>query len=220
MTETARGVLRLITGAAEPAVSLSEAKAHLRVDFSDDDTMIQAYLDAATAHFDGPEGVLGRCLVNMTYALDLPWFPRQVWLGDRPYAYREDIRKHRHIDLSEYLCGVSSVTSITYVDADGNNQTLGTDVYTLATDNRFRADIALKYGQCWPLTQHQDAAVSITFVSGFGNAAAVPSPIKAAILLMVGDLYENRESQTVRWALAPNATVDALAYPYRRPVLV
>lgn len=41
-----------------------------------------------------------------------------------------------------------------------------------------------------------------------------PSPVAAAVLLIVGDLYENREAQTQR-ELYRNKTVDFLLQPYR-----
>jgi hypothetical protein len=47
--------------------------------------------------------------------------------------------------------------------------------------------------------------------------AAVPAPIKAAVLLMVGDLYENRET-VAEGAPAPvemSMTVERLLSPYR-----
>ena len=42
----------------------------------------------------------------------------------------------------------------------------------------------------------------------------VPSPIKAATLLMVADLYQNRESQSER-QLYKNLTYERLLNPYR-----
>jgi uncharacterized phage protein (predicted DNA packaging) len=44
--------------------------------------------------------------------------------------------------------------------------------------------------------------------------STVPSPIKAATLLMVGDLYENRESQSDR-PFNRNPTYRLLLDPYR-----
>lgn len=42
----------------------------------------------------------------------------------------------------------------------------------------------------------------------------VPSPIKSAAMLMVNDLYENREAQTDR-QLYRNTTYERLLNPYR-----
>lgn len=46
----------------------------------------------------------------------------------------------------------------------------------------------------------------------------VPSPIKSAALLMVGDLYENRERQA-SVALYENKTYERLLNPYRAMTL-
>ncbi|SDI79633.1 head-tail connector protein [Pseudomonas abietaniphila] len=42
----------------------------------------------------------------------------------------------------------------------------------------------------------------------------MPAPVKAAVLLLVGDLYENRERQADR-ALNENRTYSLLLAPYR-----
>ena len=44
--------------------------------------------------------------------------------------------------------------------------------------------------------------------------APLPAPVRAAILLRVGDLYENREAQTDR-PLVANAAFAQLLNPYR-----
>lgn len=46
----------------------------------------------------------------------------------------------------------------------------------------------------------------------------VPSPIKAATLILVGDLYENRQRQ-VDLALYENTTYERLLNPYRAMAL-
>jgi len=59
--------------------------------------------------------------------------------------------------------------------------------------------------------------VEITFTAGYGAAAAVPAAIRQAMLLLIGQWYDNREAVTVGAAgsLMPMA-VDALLAPYRR----
>lgn len=53
-------------------VSLSELKAHLRVDGDEDDTLIMALEQSAVAHLDGWRGVLGRCILHQTWQVDYP----------------------------------------------------------------------------------------------------------------------------------------------------
>lgn len=89
---------------------------------------------------------------------------------------------------------LQSVTSITYIDTAGDEQTLSTDIYDVDTTST-PGEITLAYNQSWPTHRSQHHAVTIVFVTGYGGAAAdVPSDVIAAIKLMVGHLYENREA--------------------------
>jgi hypothetical protein len=44
---------------------------------------------------------------------------------------------------------------------------------------------------------------------------AIPAEIKAACLLLVGDLYENRGSKITGTIVTDNKAVESLLYPYR-----
>lgn len=48
-----------------------------------------------------------------------------------------------------------------------------------------------------------------------GAEVPVPASIKAAALLIVADLYENREAQFIGSIRADNPAVERLLYPYR-----
>lgn len=61
----------LITAPTAQPVTLAEMKAHLRVAHDDDDTDIAARIASVTAHLDGWGGVLGRCLMPQTWAIDV-----------------------------------------------------------------------------------------------------------------------------------------------------
>lgn len=97
---------------------------------------------------------------------------------------------------------VTSITSLKYLDSDNAEQTLATSVYQLLTDGR----IVLKANQSWPSTYDDPEAIRVRYVAG-----DVPAPIKAAILLVVAFINENREasqeealsSGAVKWLLAP-----------------
>lgn len=52
---------------ADPIVTLSDLKLHLRIDYDDDDALIGSYLAAAAAWLDGYRGVLGRCVMPQTW---------------------------------------------------------------------------------------------------------------------------------------------------------
>ena len=112
-----------------------------------------------------------------------------------------------------------SAVSIAYVDPDGATQTLDAALYHLVHD-AMGGRVDLAHGAAWPATAIRPDAVRVTVTAGYGTTAAdVPHPIKAAILLMVADLYRNRETVTIgvsSAAIPMSMTVDALLAPYRR----
>lgn len=186
-----------ITPAASKPVSLAEAKAHLRYMRTDQDALIEGLIGSATEHLEGRNGILGRALVTQTWEVRLDCFPS----------------RHRgRIELP--MPPLQSVTSVKYIDTAGVERTLtsGTDYVTDAQHMIGR--IRPAYGKTWPHTIDDEGAVRITFVAGYGDAAAVPNGIRQAILLLVGHWWLNREA--VGQAGGPHAlAVEALTMPYR-----
>lgn len=58
------------------------------------------------------------------------------------------------------------------------------------------------------------AALDYLGVEEYDSENPMPAPVKAAILLQIGDLYENRERQSDKPYFA-NATYERLLNPYR-----
>jgi len=168
--------LKLITPAAALAVSLAEAKAHVRQDQSDDDSLITAMITAAT---EAAEQYMGaRAIMPQTWELAEEGFPREFHLRRVP---------------------VVSITSIKYLDFNGTEQTLDPSAYVLDNaDDCTTAEVDPAYGTCWPIARYVDNSVKVRFVCGYANAAAVPEPIKSWIKLMVGAMYANREAYSER----------------------
>jgi len=184
-----------ITAAADFPVSLDEAKSHLRVEVPDDDAMISGLIAGATGF---AEQFLRRRLMVETWEDWLDSFSDEMILRHSP---------------------VSSVTSISYVDTSGNVQTLSASVYTteiVAGPNPPRAVVRLAYGEAWPSIRDQAGAVKIRYSAGYASAAAVPDAIKAAIRLIVGHQYANREDVVSGTIVSkvPNGA-DYLLRPYR-----
>lgn len=190
--------LVLVTEAASLPVSLTEAKEHLRVDTSDDDGLITSLIHAAADFVAGRNGYTGRALLPQTW--------------DAYFAAFTDIE----LPLPPCI----EVTAITYKDSDSATQTLATSVYTVNTA-RQPALVTLKPNQEWPATDGSWDAVKIRFQCGYPNGSpaseAVPYSIKAAIKLVIGDLYHNREGGNLvngaKYEINP--TVRALLNPYR-----
>ena len=97
---------------------------------------------------------------------------------------------------------VTSVTSVKYTDANGTEQTLDPAAYTFNTYGD-QNEIYLNYGMLWPVTQTIRNAVRVRYVCGY---AEPPYSVRAAILLMVGWMTENRgETATVNDIQPPAA---------------
>lgn len=184
-------MLRLITPptAGTLAVPLDVAKRHLNVDFADDDDLIAAYVGAAT------ERVQQECRALIV----LP----STWAAD------SDLWCDRMVLP---LAPVVSVTSLSYWDAGNVQQTLAPSLYGVTIDSGGRGMVAPAYGQAWPATRGGANAVTIVFTAGF---SAIPPAIQAAILLMVGGLYEQRADVTARAVFAVPDAVAALLAKYR-----
>ena len=148
-------------------VTLTEAKAHLAIDHTFDDTYVTSLITAARQQ---AENYLAQQLCTATWELHLDKFENVINISKSPLV---------------------SIDSIKYTDTDGNEQTLDTANYIL-DKIRKPARLVPAYNKTWPSTQEIPNAVCITFTSGYGVAADVPQVIKSAILLIVGHLYENR----------------------------
>ena len=171
-----RSLTRQTPPAVEP-VTVAEAKAHLRVDVSDDDTYIGTLITAAR---EWCEQYLDRTLVNTQWVMRFDSFPPDG---------TQDIELPRP-PMS--LAGTTTAVSLTFTSETG-----GTQAYSTAS---FRVDrnstpgaVKTLYGQTWPPHLMDDNAVSVTWWAGYGNAgSSVPAAIRHAILMLVGILYEKR----------------------------
>lgn len=165
-----------LTPPTEEPLTLAEAKAHLRVDSTDDDAYISSLIIVARQY---AETYTARAISLATYLFSLDEFPDgQIVLPNPP---------------------VQSIESITYIDADGVEQSLGEGSYDVDF-NHEPCRIAPAFNTSWPGTRAVPAAVKITFTAGYpgvGSGSAeestIPASIKQACLLMIGHLYENRE---------------------------
>jgi uncharacterized phiE125 gp8 family phage protein len=109
---------------------------------------------------------------------------------------------------------VGEVVSVKYVSSTGAELTLASSTYKLSKRTT-PASIYPDYGQAWPATRAQPEAVVVQYTAGY-SADTLPKTIQAAMLLMVGHLYENREASVlVTNAMELPLGVRALLDPYR-----
>jgi len=162
------GINRTAEPEAEP-ISLTEAKAHLRVDTSDDDTYITSLIQLAR---ETVENDTRRALITQTWQLQLDYFPGSFGSITLPYA-----------------APLQSVTSVAYVDVNGDNQTVTSTDYTVDTKVK-PGRIYPSYLKQWPETRAQYGAVTITYVCGYGDEDTdVPMRLRQAMLLLIHNWY-------------------------------
>jgi uncharacterized phiE125 gp8 family phage protein len=166
-----------LTVPAAPArvfVSLAEAKTHLRVDESHEDTLIQVLIEAATDHLDGWGGIVGRCLITQRWRQRFAGWPA-CGLIRLPFP------------------NVSSIAAIGYRDEAGAPQVFDPANFHSIAEDHAGAFLALRPGVALPALDASPDPLHVDFDAGYGDtAAAVPAPFKAAILLIVGASYESR----------------------------
>lgn len=193
--------LILITAPTVEPVSLAEARAHLRIDIDDDDTLISGLITAARSHLEG----IARpklAMINQTWDYIADSFPTGDTFEIRPYP-------------------LQSITSIKYTDDDGVEATFSAANYQVDT-SRQPGRLRLKSTASWPsVVLREMNGLAIRFVAGYGaTGASVPMPLRQAILLLVGHWYENREPVLVTGMMASPLpmTVEALFRNWRREV--
>jgi uncharacterized phiE125 gp8 family phage protein len=209
----------LLTPPAVEPVSLNEAKAHLRVDITDDDTLIGALISAARTH---AEMVTQRQFVTATWKLVLDAFPGPSLMGV-PSGMPFSMPAHA-VQLNK--SPVQSVISVNYLDMGGTMQTMPPADYKVDISTE-PARITPVFGKIWPVTLPQIGSVEITFTSGYGTLdnstppvwvpQQVPEGIKAWMKIRMATLYENREEIALmsRGKLEPLPYVDGLLDPFR-----
>jgi len=205
--------MQLITPPAAEPVSLAEAKLHLRVDFDEDDALIQALISAAR---QAAEMLTQRQLVTARWRMVLDSFPGSGLMGV-PAGQTFTLPGHAILIPKSPL---QSVVEIRYLDMAGVSQVMPSAHYTV--DKACEpARITPVFGQIWPVALPQIGAVSVTFDAGYGSAADVPEGLKSWIKLRLGSLYAHREevASMARGRIDPLPFVDGLLDPYKVPLI-
>lgn len=168
-------------------VPLATVKQHLRVDHVDEDQLIGSYLSAAARSF---EARTGRNFGAASYTLTLDTVPSVIELP---------------------VAGVIAVSSMTITDADGVVQTIAAGDRTLTLGD-FSSYLTPATGATWPAAGPVTNAVDIQFTAGL---TTIEDDLMAALLLMTGHLYRNREATSADALHTVPMAVDMLLMPYR-----
>lgn len=183
----------VVTPPGTEPITLAEAKAHLRVVTTDDDTYISGLIVAARTMV---EQRTGRALMPQRVRIGMDAFCATTKLPRLPLATVHGLL-------------------VKYYDEDGALQTVNDATYTI---NMYvePVEVTLAYNQTWPTIRHVAGGVTMEYDVGYANAAAVPAPLKQWMLLAIGAMYENREqfSAGVEYYAIPEDFMGLLWQPY------
>lgn len=183
----------------KPVLTVAECKQFLHIDHADEDATIEIFRDAAVSYVDGLTGILGRALINQTWRVNLDGWPTcEIRLPFAP---------------------ISAITTIKYWDGatPSVQQTVTASDYVLLEDHLSPYVKFISSFSGATLAERADA-IEILFVAGYGaDGTSVPAAIKAAVLLMLGNLYEHREDVVIgETAIMLPQGSEALLAPFRR----
>lgn len=194
--------IRVKTAPAAEPVSVSELRDNLRLDDTSwDASMLPILIEAGRQAI---ENETGRTLIDTTYEIRYDEWPdatNQNWL-DLPHG------------------PIDSVTSIKYIDTDGDEQTWSSanyrvDLYSLP------GRVTEAFGVAWPSIRDMTGAITIEYVAGYGTAgSSVPDALRQAVMLVASDLFENSEGQIVGTIAKINPTVQMLINTHKVPTIV
>jgi len=190
-------ITTLVPPAGEP-VSLAEAKTLLRIDGTDEDSLLSSLISTARHTV---EIRTGRALLTRTLVLTLNRWPNS---GVVPLPHPPAI----------------SIASVDVVSASGGMSPVPSGTW-LVDRTGLRARLRLAPGHAWPVPGSPVEGVRVTYDAGYGTSPAdIPPPLAHAVLLLVAHWYENRVPVVLNGSAARvPATVDALIAPYRLPKL-
>jgi uncharacterized phiE125 gp8 family phage protein len=183
------------TDPSEEPVSLAEMKEHLRVDYATDDDLITAQIQAAREWIEERYNL---SLGIRNYVAHLPLLPARIEFPYQPLIA---------LDTIQYWDTNSPSTLTTLFDATSSPEVENRHYWVKES-----AGFAwFKTGQSIPSVACRPDAVEVSFRCG---KTATPAPIVAAIKLLVGGMYENRES-TSKLQVRELPTCKNLLAPYR-----
>lgn len=168
--------IKITTAPATEPVTETEAKLHCRVDHATEDAIFTRLIKLARVQC---EQISARSFVTRTFTAALDCWPG--WTFELPYP------------------PLAGITSIKYYDDAGSPAATVDSADYFVDANSEPGRVALVSGAAWPSVNLRPInGVEIIYTAGYGNAAAVPEQYKQAMLLLIGHLYENRESVVVQ----------------------
>jgi uncharacterized phiE125 gp8 family phage protein len=168
--------IEVVTAVSSEPITLSEAKAHLRVDGTADDAYITALITIAR---QAAEHEAQRSFAPQTLRVRASQWGDGIPLPRGP---------------------VNAVSHVRYQDSSNTQQTLATAAYYL--DRSMPEPVVrVAYGYTWPSLHPRSDVIEVQYTAGtWQTAAGVESPRAALqyMLLLIGAMFENRELDAER----------------------
>jgi len=118
-------------------------------------------------------------------------------------------------DYPPPLPPLQSVTSIKYLDTAGDEQTLDSAAYRVDIYSH-PARITPAYGYTWPALRDVINAITIEFVTGYGDEVTdVPEDLRHAIRLLAAHYFDERSATSTEAPKTVPLTYARLLYPFR-----
>jgi len=180
-------------------LSLAEVKAHLRVDFDDEDSDIAATIAAATAMIDAADGV-GFALAQQEWTYYGDAFPRAFVFTISP---------------------VISVAAVEALQENGTWAAVDSADYRLSPAG-YPARVTLAKGAAWPASLGIPDCVRVRLVCGHQTAGGatpgsnIPQDLRQALKLIIGHWHKNREAAADRQMLEIPFGAQAVLDKYAR----
>jgi uncharacterized phiE125 gp8 family phage protein len=185
---------KVITAPTYEPISAADVAEYIRVDdLAEDQLLIDGMITAARQYL---EQYLSRPIATQTLEEALTGWADPIVLDS----------------------SLQSVTSIKYLDLNGVEQTLASNQYLVDTYSE-PAQITPAYNVEFPELYAVPNNVKIRYVAGYTSGGSpdlnpMPKPLRFAMMLIIGDLYANREAGGDK-PYQINPTVESLLQFYR-----
>lgn len=156
--------LEMLEAPKEEPLTIPEAKRWCRITDDTEDEDVASLIAAARKQ---AEHIQGRQLMTATWKLTVNRFVSPIRL---------------------FISPVQSITSIEYIDTNGDSQVLDEDQYVFN-----RTHIIPAQDVTWPDTNAFPGAVSVEFVAGYGTRQDVPEDTKLWMRTYIATAYRYRE---------------------------
>jgi len=187
----------LLTAPGVEPITLTEAKAHMRIDHTAEDDTITEMIGAARQALEDTSDL---ALIDQTWRVQLDAWP------DRAASGIVELPKRP----------AQSITAVRVTSMDGTQATLPTMAYELISAGGL-ARLVKTPTAIWPSPGRIAGGIEIDYVAGYGDAASyVPRALRQALLMVIAHVYENRELLSRDSGTALPRGVEALLAPYKR----